>query len=222
MNPAEAAVGHYRDDVAVSKLGQQMRDDFVSAGKRKCRFVLRSNRLNQLIGIQGPALLRNFLTVENARDHDVVSRRKGIGIFILENCQPRRPRAWFKYRDQPAIWIAVAQPAQSFAHRGGMVGEVVNYRDSAFLTANLRTPANILEASQRIADCLARNPPGVGSNDHCQTIEQIEVADQRRLKLSPFLAFAVTVNALSSPEKSVSDIRHLASTRGAKSFDLSE
>ena len=52
VNAAKAAVRHDRDDVALAKLRQQMRDDFIRAGKREGRLVLFRNSLDQLAGVE--------------------------------------------------------------------------------------------------------------------------------------------------------------------------
>ena len=68
--------------------------------------------------------------------------------------------------------------------------KIVDNNHAAFLPANFGAAAHVLKSTQRAGDNLAAQSPSFGGDDHCQTVQQIEVADQRRFKLAPRLAFA--------------------------------
>jgi hypothetical protein len=71
-----------------------------------------------------------------------------------------------------------------------VVREVVDDGDAALLAAHLHPALDALEGGERILDGLAREPPSVGGDDDRETVEHVEVADERRLELAPRLAFA--------------------------------
>ena len=69
---------------------------------------------------------------------------------------------------------------------------------------------------------LAANSPGVGGDDHSQAVQEVEIANQRRFKLAPRLAFAGDSKLAQLSGKihfAKSPLRLFA---GAEGFELSE
>src|ERR1051326_1362961 len=63
--------------------------------------------------------------------------------------------------------------------------KVVDHGDSVYFATNLQAATNAFESCESFADRLPLNSPRIGRDDHCETIANIEVANQRRLELSP-------------------------------------
>src|SRR5215210_4587887 len=73
--------------------------------------------------------------------------------------------------------------------------KVVYDSDAALRPPHLHPTTHALKRPQRIVDGFRFDAPGVGGDDHCQTVADIEITDQCRLKLAPCLAFAKDAKA---------------------------
>src|SRR6185295_8854396 len=70
-----------------------------------------------------------------------------------------------------------------------MVRKIIDDYHSAFFTADFGASSHVLKRAQRLRDHIATKSPGVGGDDYCQAVQQVEVADERCFKLAPGLSF---------------------------------
>src|SRR5882724_12368754 len=71
-----------------------------------------------------------------------------------------------------------------------MMCEVVENGDAVHFAAHFATATHALKSRERIDNHLALNSPGICGYYNREAVADIEVANQRRLKLSPLGAFA--------------------------------
>src|SRR5687767_2519481 len=71
-----------------------------------------------------------------------------------------------------------------------MMGEIIDHGYPTLFTFHFAAASHVLKTTQSLPDDVALNTPGVGRDDYCQTVEQIESAHQRRLESPPIDAFA--------------------------------
>ena len=98
-----------------------------------------------------------------------------------------------------------------------MMGEIVDDRDSVYLAANFAAAAHTLECLQRLHYYLTFNFPGVGGDDCCQRVTNIEISNQRRRELSPLGAVAPDIeagHAFGKPNVTCLPLRIVASPKG--------
>src|SRR5215212_4526717 len=68
-----------------------------------------------------------------------------------------------------------------------MVSKVVDHEHALFLATHFRTSLHVLKTRQRALDFVFADVPGISRNNHGETVQQIKLAHERRLKLSPRL-----------------------------------
>src|SRR5688572_31132601 len=71
-----------------------------------------------------------------------------------------------------------------------MMGEIIDHGYPTLFTFHFAAASHVLKATQSLTDDVALNAPRVGRDYYCQTVEQIELAHQRRLESPPIGAFA--------------------------------
>ena len=71
-----------------------------------------------------------------------------------------------------------------------MMCKVVDYRDAAFFATYFRASLDVLKGRKRALDLFFADSPRIRGDDHCKTVQKIELAEQRRLKFSPRLVLA--------------------------------
>src|SRR5262249_36743877 len=86
--------------------------------------------------------------------------------------------------------ISCTQRAQRFADSCRMMREVVDDEHALFLATHLRTSFHVLKTRQRALNLVFADSPRISRNDHSETVQQIKLADERRLKLAPRLVLA--------------------------------
>src|SRR6185369_16955965 len=107
-----------------------------------------------------------------------------------------------KHGDQTAIFISRPQRAQGLTHRGRMMGEIVDDQHAALFATYLRASLYILKAREGSTNLFLADAPGVGRDNHSETIEKIKLAQQRRLKLAPRLVLAINFK----PRQSLAEV----------------
>src|SRR6185295_1096397 len=103
-----------------------------------------------------------------------------------------------------------------------MVRKIIDDYHSAFFTADFGASSHVLKRAQRVRDYVATKSPGVGGDDYCQTVQQVEVADQRCFKLAPGLSFTSDRKLAQLAGKIHFAETPLRFSTGAKRFELRE
>ena len=98
--------------------------------------------------------------------------------------------------------------------------KVVDHGHAVYFAAHFTPPAHTLESRQRLANGLAAGAPRISGN-HCgQAVADIEVAQQRRLKVCPFCAFAIDTKVSHAAGKANFARLPLRLLAGAKGFHI--
>ena len=137
MDAAESAVRHQDDDVARSRLGCDGTDNVLHGGDMTRVASCLLEIPHELIGRQ--TLRLGQRRAEHAGNHHLVGSAEGPREIGLEDTPARRRRAWFEHRHEAPVCILEPQCGKRFAHRGRMMGKVINHGDAVNFAANLET-----------------------------------------------------------------------------------
>src|SRR6476661_6481253 len=72
-----------------------------------------------------------------------------------------------------------------------MMSEVVDDHDAVTVATHFGTPLHVFEGRKRVFDLFATYTPCIRGDDHGKTVQQIELAEERSLKLFPRESFAI-------------------------------
>src|SRR5688572_18574281 len=71
-----------------------------------------------------------------------------------------------------------------------MMGEIIDHCYPTFFTFHFAAASHVLKTPQSLPDDIAFNAPRVSRNNYRQTVEQVELAYERRLESPPLDTFA--------------------------------
>src|SRR6185369_17396064 len=71
-----------------------------------------------------------------------------------------------------------------------MMSKVVDDEDALALATYFRASLHVFESRERVRNLFAADAPRSGGDDHRETVQQVELPKERRLKFSPRTAFA--------------------------------
>ncbi len=159
MDGVKAAVGHHQQHVPCPAMARDIFSDGRRVGNRQ-RPPSTANAVNfadQVLDRQA-LVFRHSLGLIDAGNNGLIGQCQRRGEFIFENIAFAGIAARLEDRPEPAAGVSTAHRVDGFAHRGRMMGEVVDYGYTALFAAHFLAPFDPFESAKAVEQFRAAMP----------------------------------------------------------------